>query len=525
MSAAYCESCGVRGELSFEDVMEGNASCGDCGGVLVLMAGEEEGPPTAEGIGSPDDDFETVSPDLPTQPVGDLPGGPGGELPPLPSWDGSETREVAEESTSFDELQAAAEALLGAGEAPPAEAEELETIELAPGESSSGRASRAYDPDQLDQTTKDWVKPKAQEPEETRAWSEVDVADGPEGEATRSWEVVPEEVPTSRDQEDLVPGLRSSLPPSEPVSGLFNFDRDPDWEALLDEGFQELEEDDPAARRTVIRVPESAAERASEVTKIEDLLKPYGIISPETGAFQQPKPGTQRWKVEPRTQTFHVFARAASPEPQSHVSSVNFRDLDPAICTARFPNSPRAGRYTTLATRIGGSQAVLVTSAERGEGRTSVALNLALAAARSPSQEAILVEADLDGGSVSAMLGVPTADLGLLSLLRDQSDPRAALIKFDLGSFHLLPRGRGGDRSHIPERLRDLLIELRTHYPRALFVIDGPPVREGAARLAPFVDGTLLVVRRGRSDREEVAESVAALGRGRILGAVFNEAH
>jgi len=523
VSAAYCESCGARGELSFEDVMEGNASCGDCGGVLVLMAGEEEGPPTEEGFASEGGDLEAVSPDLPTQPVEIEPSEPSAELPPLPSWDGSETREVAEGSTSYDELQAAAEALLAPGEGPPSASEELETIELAPGESSSGRASRAYDSDQLDQTTKDWdIKPESKEPQETRSWSEADLAEGPEGEATRSWEVVPEEVAAPPAQEGLVPGLRSTLPPTPPVSGLFNFDRDPDWEALLDEGFQEMEEDDPGARRTVIRVPESAADRASEVSKIEDLLKPYGMISPETGAFQQPN--TQRWKVEPRTQTFHVFARAEKPEPQSHVSSVNFRDLDPAICTARFPNSPRAGRYTTLATRIGGSQAVLVTSTERGEGRTSVALNLALAAARSPAQEAILVEADLDGGSVSAMLGVPTADLGLLSLLRDQSDPRKALIKFDLGSFHLLPRGRGGDRSHIPERLRDLLVELRTHYPRALFVIDGPPVREGAARLAPLVDGTLLVVRRARSEREEVAESVAALGRGRILGAVFNEA-
>jgi len=524
VSAAYCEGCGARGELSFEDVMEGNTACGDCGGVLVLLADDE--PDDAPGEESLGDEFETVSPDLPTQPVAVLEGEPAGELPPLPSWDGSETREVAEESSSFDELQAAAEALLGSSEEPP---EELETIELKPGESSSGRASRAYDADQLDQTTKDWdIKPQpgeepvAKVPEETRSWDEAELRGEPEGEATRSWEVVPEEAPSGPTPEDLVP-LRSSLPPTPPVSGsLFNFDRDPDWEALLDEGFQEMEEDDPSARRTVIRVPESAADRASEVTRIDDLLKPYGLISPETGAFQ--KPMTQRWKVEPRTQTFHVFARAQSPQPQSHVSSVNFRDLDPAICTARFPNSPRAGRYTTLATRIGSSQAVLVTSSERGEGRTSVALNLALAAARAPNQEAILVEADLDGGSVSAMLGVPTADLGLLSLLRDQSDPRAALIKFDLGNFHLLPRGRGGDRSHIPERLRDLLVELRSHYPRALFVIDGPPVREGAARLAPHVDGTLLVVRKGRSEREEVAESVASLGRGRILGAVFNEA-
>ena len=305
-----------------------------------------------------------------------------------------------------------------------------------------------------------------------------------------------------------------------PTSNLFNFARDPDWEALLDESLPELDEDDPQARRTVIRVPASAADRAATATGIEDLLRPYGILPPEAGLKG---PATQRWKVEPRTQTLHVFARTSSPQPQQHVKTLNFNDIDPAICTARFPNSPRAGRFSALATRVGGARTVLVTSAGRGEGRTSVALNLALTAARVPGQEAILIEVDLDGGSASSMLGVPNADLGLLSLLKAQSDPRSALIRFDLGEFHLLPRGRGSERGQIPERLGDLLVELRMHYPKALFVVDGPPVCEGSARLVPRVDGAILVVRRGRSPRSEVAEAIASLGRGRILGAVFNE--
>ena len=42
MSAAYCEQCGTRSELSFEELLEGNADCGECGGVLILVADEEE---------------------------------------------------------------------------------------------------------------------------------------------------------------------------------------------------------------------------------------------------------------------------------------------------------------------------------------------------------------------------------------------------------------------------------------------------------------------------------------------------
>ncbi|MBL4847645.1 MAG: CpsD/CapB family tyrosine-protein kinase [Planctomycetes bacterium] len=490
MSAAYCEACGVEGNLSLEDLMSGDANCSACGGLMVLMA---------EGEGD-----ETIAP--PGPPAGDS----AGDLPPLPSWDGSETREV-EDGGRVDELQAAAQALLR----PASLLEEVETIELRPGESSSGRVSRSYDADQLDQTTKDWDVGASQEPDDkTRSWQR----ESPEalGEATRSWEVVEAEAEAAEAADRDVEVQRA-----RPTRSLFDFTGDPDWDALLDESLPELEEDDPDARRNIIRVPESAAARAETATVLEDLLRPFGISSPEEGLQQQPV--TQRWKVEPRTQTFHVFDRAQSPEPQEHVKTLNFRDVDPAICTVRYPNSDRAGRFSSLATRVGGARAILVTSATRGEGRTSVALNLAVTAASVPGQEAILIEVDLDGGSATSMLGVPSADLGLLSLLKEQSDPRAALIKFSLGEFHLLPRGRGGDRSHIPERLGDLLVELRGHYPRALLVVDGPPVREGSARLASRVDGALLVVRRGRVSRDEVAEAVAALGRGRILGAVFNE--
>ena len=532
MSGAYCEDCEARSELSFEDLMEGSASCDACGGVLVLLADESEEEAESEGAE---------------------------ELPPLPSWDGSDTREVME-SVGGDELQAAALALLGgpASEEPPGSGrltpievasaplaeEEVVTVELAPGESSAGRASRAYDPGEVrragedededddddeeapGEATRDWLAgveapPPLPSGEATRTWGAAEAAGrapaaeqaeqveatrewdaGSEGESTRVWEVVP-----------------AASDPSP--TGLFRFDRDPDWEALMDEGFGELEEEDPTARRKVIRVPSSAAlPEGSSLADMDALLRPFGV---RTGVGEPGKPVTQRWKVEPRTQTFHVFAEAQSPRPQRHVEAVNFRDLDPALCVARFPNSPRAGRFATLANRLAPPSTVLVTSTNRGEGRTCVALNLALAAARAPGGEALLIEADLDGGSASSKLGIPTADLGVLTILRDQSDPRAGLIRFDLGEFSLLPRGRAGDRGLVAERLGDMLLELRKHYPKALIVVDGPPVREGASRLIERVDGALLVVRRGRASRDEVGDAIATLGRGLLLGAVFNE--
>ena len=55
-------------------------------------------------------------------------------------------------------------------------------------------------------------------------------------------------------------------------------------------------------------------------------------------------------------------------------------------------------------------------------------------------------------------------------------------------------------------------------------IIDSPPIvpLADAELLSSLVDGTLLVVRAGKTPAESVTKAVQALKNGRILGVVFN---
>jgi capsular polysaccharide biosynthesis protein len=79
-----------------------------------------------------------------------------------------------------------------------------------------------------------------------------------------------------------------------------------------------------------------------------------------------------------------------------------------------------------LLTDAGRVRTVVVTSAVSGEGKTTIALGLARAAAVS-GKRVILVEADLRRPSLEAKLGTDRSSTGLTSVLQEGADPIAAL--------------------------------------------------------------------------------------------------
>jgi Mrp family chromosome partitioning ATPase len=74
--------------------------------------------------------------------------------------------------------------------------------------------------------------------------------------------------------------------------------------------------------------------------------------------------------------------------------------------------------------------------------------------------------------------------------------------------------------------MRQLLEEAKTQY--ELIVIDTPPLNAitDAATIAPIVDGVILVVRGGVTDRAglEMTLERLARGNGRVVGVVLNDA-
>jgi non-specific protein-tyrosine kinase len=173
-----------------------------------------------------------------------------------------------------------------------------------------------------------------------------------------------------------------------------------------------------------------------------------------------------------------------------------------------------------------GGRSLLVTSSGAREGKTFIALHLALDLAREAGKATVLVDADLQGASLSARLGVGERE-GLSDVLQGRMAPTRAVLASGLPGLELLPAGR---RVREPSTLlstcalREAFVTLAARYPDALLLFDGPALGNGAGALllSGFVDGVLLVTEAERSSARSVREAVEALSHRNLLGTVLN---
>lgn len=170
-----------------------------------------------------------------------------------------------------------------------------------------------------------------------------------------------------------------------------------------------------------------------------------------------------------------------------------------------------ARRLRTAVTARGGNRAVLaVSSAVRGEGRTTTAL--ALAAAFAGTERVAVVEADLRAPGVAGLLGLPP-DRGLAEVVAGRATLGDAILRWDAAGVDVLVAGGLGLGAGLQgPAMAGVLALLRERYDVVL--VDGPPVRESseAVELARLADGVLLVCRTDSTDADELTAAVDELG-------------
>ncbi len=172
---------------------------------------------------------------------------------------------------------------------------------------------------------------------------------------------------------------------------------------------------------------------------------------------------------------------------------------------------------------------VLITSARRGEGKTTIASNLAIAAARVPGRGVVLVDADPRGAGVLRAFGERSPMEGLLEALETGAEPRSCAVQFNLGQMDVVPLGiRGSNAAELiaSDHMADFLRGLRVNYPDWPIIVDGSSILHSADPLvlAQHVDGVVLVVRAGGPQEDEVQRVAELVGRQRLLGVVLNDA-
>jgi len=171
---------------------------------------------------------------------------------------------------------------------------------------------------------------------------------------------------------------------------------------------------------------------------------------------------------------------------------------------------------------------LLITSASPGEGKSTIAAQLALAHS-SQQLKTLLIDGDLRRPSVHKRFSV-SGVVGLSSVLISGMPWRdAVLVPAGMTHLHILPAGPPSQRATdlIGGRLSQFLEEAAAEYD--LVVLDAPPLLGFAEPLAmaSAVDGVVVVTRAGQTPRKAVSIVLAMLARMRAntLGIVLNEVH
>ncbi|MBI3687721.1 MAG: polysaccharide biosynthesis tyrosine autokinase [Actinobacteria bacterium] len=203
------------------------------------------------------------------------------------------------------------------------------------------------------------------------------------------------------------------------------------------------------------------------------------------------------------------------------------------LVSLKETRSPRAEHYRSLRTNLRYAdvdtppRVVVVTSSVSLEGKSVTACNLALSLAGAGART-VLLEGDLRRPSVADYLGLEGA-VGVTDVLVGRVQLADALQPWgDAGlPLQVLPSGAlPPNPSELlgSANMLQLLTQLRE---RADFVIvDAPPLLAvtDAAILTKAADGALLVVRHGKTPRDQVRRALDALGNvdAKVLGTVLN---
>jgi capsular exopolysaccharide synthesis family protein len=168
---------------------------------------------------------------------------------------------------------------------------------------------------------------------------------------------------------------------------------------------------------------------------------------------------------------------------------------------------------------------LMVASPAAAEGKSTIAMNLAIANAQQ-GYRTLIIDCDLRRPTIHTKTGTPSGR-GLPDVLHGEAGWREVLVsnesapKLDmlLGTEAAL-----GDAELVGEAVSGILAEARDSYD--MIVVDSPPMLgfPEPLQLATLVDGVLMVAHAGQTSRRSLAAALSTLSRLRVksLGVVLN---
>jgi capsular exopolysaccharide synthesis family protein len=267
-----------------------------------------------------------------------------------------------------------------------------------------------------------------------------------------------------------------------------------------------------------------ALRRAEEERK----RKVAGDVAPVPAVEWDPSPETA---PPPKKSMRDRFRRRSGAEKRVAIAG-GAADANRRRIALLEPESFIAEQFRMLRSRIDSLSAesmlktIAITSANAGEGKSNVAINLAVVTSMGVDQRILLVDCDMRRPMIHRSLGVDP-QVGLAEVLLGRASADDAILKVEGTNLDLL-----GVRLQPPNpsellgsrEMRDLVEELAGRYDR--IILDTPATLglPDSKIVAGLCDAYLMVVRAGETAREEVEAALEVLDRRRALGLVLNGA-
>ncbi|MFO7740455.1 MAG: hypothetical protein R6V46_18395 [Desulfatiglandaceae bacterium] len=218
---------------------------------------------------------------------------------------------------------------------------------------------------------------------------------------------------------------------------------------------------------------------------------------------------------------------------ESKKIQVDENHLRTNACVCIDPEAVALDFYKVLRTKIEqaarprGWNTVMITSPFDENGRTMVAVNLALTFAKAYNQTVMLVDCDLRRQGIREVLCIES-DSGLVDYLLDEKPLKDAIVWPGIEKMTLISGGRTiHDSTELlgSERMRALVHEMKGRYSDRYVLFAAPPILVGAdaLSLAPLVDCIVMVVTEGKSSMRDVRKAIGMLPQEKFLGFVMTK--
>jgi Mrp family chromosome partitioning ATPase len=221
----------------------------------------------------------------------------------------------------------------------------------------------------------------------------------------------------------------------------------------------------------------------------------------------------------------------AGPPPEVGLTQHHLpegEDLDPRLVMVSDPDSERAASFRVLRhhlLELGRPQVIVVSSALHGDGKTTTAVNLALALAECGRAKVLLAEAHLRRPQIGAAVKLvpPWCFAEQLAAHRNQPMLPWSLVEIPQLWLHVAAVNPRIEKTQLLDAPAFAIAMERLRMVYDHVVIDAPPVLGSADvnLMADAADAVVLAVRAKRTTTRQVRKAIDQVGPSKVIGTVL----